>query len=281
MKKLKYDEVGYWSEIKLDIIKKYAAAYTKIMAAQKEYSFTYLYIDAFAGAGRHISKQTGGFIPGSPLNALNIKKPFHEYHFIDLNDLKIAELENLAGKRKDVFIHHGDCNEILPKEVLPRSDYGRFRRALCILDPYGLHLNWKVIETAGQMKSIEVFLNFPVMDINMNVLKHDQNKVAGTQIERMNAFWGDESWRDIAYAKSKQLALFGAEAEEKTTNRAIEAGFRKRLKEVAGFGYVPEPMPMKNKNNAVVYYLYFASHKPVAAQIVQDIFKKYSQRRDV
>jgi len=250
------------------------------MAAQHDPSFTYIYIDAFAGSGRHISRRTREFIPGSPLNALNIEKPFLEYHFIDLNNVKVAQLESVAGERDDVFIYHGDCNVILMEQVLPLADYSKYRRALCILDPYGLHLNWEIILTAGKMKSIEIFLNFPVMDINMNVLKHDQSKVEREQMDRMNAFWGDESWREIAYTKSKQHSLFGVEREEKTTNEALEAGFRRRLKEVAGFEYVPEPMPMKNSNNAIVYYLYFASQKPAAKNIVKDIFKKYSDRRE-
>ena len=281
MKKSKYDEIGYWSEVKLDIIKEYAAAYTKIMSVQRDPSFTYIYIDAFAGSGRHISKKTGEFVPGSPLNALSIERQFHEYHFIDLNDLKVAELESLAGERKDIFIYHGDCNQILPQRVLPRAVYGQYRRALCILDPYGLHLNWKVIEMAGKMKSVEVFLNFPIMDINMNVLKRDQRKVDTEQVSRMNNYWGDESWREVAYSKSKQQVLpgFGDAPDEKTTNEALKAGFRKRLKAVAGFEYVPAPMPMRNSNNAIVYYLFFASHKPVAKNIVDSIFKKYSQRR--
>ena len=33
----KYDEIGYWSEVKLDIIRKYASAYSTIMNKQKEY----------------------------------------------------------------------------------------------------------------------------------------------------------------------------------------------------------------------------------------------------
>ena len=280
MKRQKYDEIGYWSEVKLDIIKEYASAYTRIMAAQQAPSFSYIYIDAFAGSGRHISRRTHEFVSGSPLNALNIENPFHEYHFIDLNDLKVAELENIAGEREDVIIYHGDCNVILLERVLPLVEYAKYRRALCILDPYGLHLNWEIIKTAGTMKSIEICLNFPVMDINMNVLKHDQSKVDQEQIDRMNAFWGDESWRDIAYTKSKQKSLFGPEGEEKTTNEALEAGFRRRLKDVAGFEYVPEPMPMKNSNNAIVYYLYFASQKPAAKNIIKDIFKKYSDRRE-
>jgi len=61
----------------------------------------------------------------------------------------------------------------------------------------------------------------------------------------------------------------------KQSNEAIVAAFRKRLKEVAGFGFVPEPLPMKNSTNAVVYYLFLASPKAVAEKIIHDIFKKY------
>jgi hypothetical protein len=35
-------------------------------------------------------------------------------------------------------------------------------------------------------------------------------------------------------------------------------------------------MPMRNSVHAVVYYLFFASPKAVAAGIVEDIFKKYA-----
>jgi putative tryptophan/tyrosine transport system substrate-binding protein len=43
----------------------------------------------------------------------------------------------------------------------------------------------------------------------------------------------------------------------------------------AGFEFVPEPLPMRNSNNAVVYYLFFASQKPVAKRIIEDIFAKH------
>jgi len=281
LKKLKYDEIGYWSEVKLDIIREYASVYTRIMAAQTSPSFKYIYIDAFAGAGQHISKDTGKFVAGSPLIALSLDQPFQEYHFVDLNDLKVAELERMAVEKSNVFTYNGDCNEILPLEILPRIDYKKYRRALCILDPYGLHLNWEIIETAGKMKTVEIFLNFPVMDINMNVLKHDMNKVAPDQIERMTAFWGDDTWWQVGYKKSRQASFFGEDPDEKTTNEELEQGFRRRLKEVAGFKYVPKPIPMRNSNNAILYYLYFAAQRPVAANIVETIFKKYANWRPV
>jgi len=55
----------------------------------------------------------------------------------------------------------------------------------------------------------------------------------------------------------------------------VVSAYVKRLKEVAGFRFVASPMPMRNSHNAVVYYLLFASHKPVAQKIVEEIISKY------
>lgn len=83
-----------------------------------------------------------------------------------------------------------------------------------------------------------------------------------------------------AYAESRQGSLFGfPTAMEKQPNDAIVAAFMKRLQEVAGFSFVPNPLPMRNNKNTVVYYLFFASQKPVAQKIVDDIFKNYRQHR--
>jgi hypothetical protein len=58
-------------------------------------------------------------------------------------------------------------------------------------------------------------------------------------------------------------------------NEAVSEAFRKRLEEVAGFKYVPKPVPMRNSTGAVIYYLYFASPNKTGAKIVGDIFRKY------
>ena len=167
---LKFDEIGYWSELKLEIIRDYATAYSSILANQQQPKLTHLYIDAFAGAGVHISKKTRDFVPGSPSNALNVSPPFREYHFIDLDHAKVENLQEIAAGQQNVFVHEGDCNEILMDKVFPRVRYEDYRRALCLLDPYGLTLDWRVIEKAGQSKTIDMFLNFPIMDMNRNAL---------------------------------------------------------------------------------------------------------------
>ena len=272
--KLKFDEVGYWSEIKLDIVRDYASAYSTILSAQERPNLYHVYIDAFAGAGKNISKKTGEFIPGSPINALNVNPPFREYHLIDLHREKTASLKAIIGERSDVHIYEGDCNDILLEKVFPKVLYNEYRRGVCLLDPYGLHLNWEVMQRAGQMKSIDIFLNFPVADINRNVLWRNPEGADPADIERMNAFWGDESWRDIAYTTDQNLFGFP----EKEDNETVAEGFRKRLKKIAGFKEVPKPLPMRNSKGAIVYYLFFASQKPVARDIIEAIFSKYRMR---
>lgn len=273
-KPLQLDEIGYWSEIKLDIVRQYASAYSTILAKQATIK-GHLYIDAFAGAGTHISKATGEQIAGSPVNAMAIRPPFTELHFIDLDGTRTTELTRLAEDDSRVTVHRGDCNEVLLREVFPRCEFSEYRRALCLLDPYKLNVNWEVLRVAGAMKSVEVFYNFMIMDANMNVFMRDPSKVTPEQAARMDAVWGDESWRSVVY--QKVATLFG-DMDEKATNEAIADAFRKRLQDVAGFTYVPPPIPMRNSRGAVVYYLYFASQNRVGAKIVGQIFDKYRNR---
>lgn len=261
------DEIGDWSELKLEILAKYATAYTTILHSKGLHP---IYIDGFAGAGEHISRLTGELVPGSPLNALAIKPPFEKIHLVDLKQERVENLERLAAGDHRVKLYQGDANSFLLEQVFPSITYGAYERALCVLDPYGLNLNWKVIEAAGKSGIIEIFLNFPVMDMNRNVLWRSGDAPVENLV-RMGAFWGDDSWRDVAY--SSQEHLFGEP--EKQSNEAVVAGFQDRLKRVAGFKYVPDPAPMRNSIGRVVYYLFFAAQQPEASDIVTSILNRY------
>ncbi|MFH0911871.1 MAG: three-Cys-motif partner protein TcmP [Planctomycetota bacterium] len=172
----KLDYVGYWTEIKLQILRDYAKAYVKIMNKQSHINH-YAFIDGFAGAGTHVSKATGEEINGSPVIALEVEPAFSHYHFIDLEKKRVERLRQIAETRSDVSVYEGDCNNVLLKEVFPRCKYEDFRRALCLLDPYNLNPNWEVVQTAAEMKSIEIFLNFSIMDINRNILSRKSEDV--------------------------------------------------------------------------------------------------------
>jgi three-Cys-motif partner protein len=275
---VEYDEIGIWSEVKLDIIKKYASAYATIMDAQRREripSLRWIYIDAYAGPGYHLSKTSGELVEGSPLIALNTKPPFHEYHFIDTEARRAKQLRALAGERKDVFIYSEDCNRVLLRDVFPRAQYSDYRRALCLLDPYNIDLTWQVIEVAGKARSVEIFMNLMIMDINRNAMRRNPDKSIQSKMDQLTRLWGDESWKEAGYASDRNLFS----EPEKVSNEEFAEAFRQRLKEKAGFKYVPTPMPMKTKSNSTIYYLYFGSQNAAGGHIVNDIFNEYRKKQ--
>lgn len=272
---LKIDEIGYWSEVKLAILEDYAKPYNQIL---HKHQFKTTYVDGFAGAGHHRAKGSDRIIDGSPLNALNVEPPFDFLHFVDINKARVHELERLAIGHSNVKVHLGDCNKVLLHEVFPKISFAHYQRGLCILDPYGLHLDWKVIKAAGGSGVIEIFLNFPVMDMNMNVFWANPDRVTPSSQKRMTRFWGDDSWKKAVYAPVQ--GLFG-EMQEKNSIDQVAQAFQERLKQVAGFRHVPKPMPMRNSRGAIVYFLFFAARNPTAAKIVSDIFNMYTSRGEV
>jgi three-Cys-motif partner protein len=275
-----YDEIGIWSEVKLAIIREYASAYAQIMEAQRRdkiRSLRWIYIDAYAGPGYHHSRASGELVEGSPLIALKTQPPFHEYHFIDSEPARAQQLRDLAGPRKDVFTYSEDCNEVLLGRVFPRADYDQYKRALCLLDPYNIDLKWEVIDAAGKARSVEIFMNFMIMDINRNALRKNPDKSIAKKVAQMTRLWGDDSWKDAGYDQVQ--TLFDDFVPQKVSNERFAEAFRQRLEKKAGFKFVPKPMPMKTKNNSVIYYLYFASQKEAGMDIVNYIFNKYRMRQ--
>ena len=273
---MKVDKISRWSEIKLKIIEQYAIPYMAIMRNKK---FNAHYIDGFSGAGIHRSKKSGDIVKGSPLRVLAIPKPFDTYYFVDMESDKTEFLIELCKNDfsdRNVVVKKGDCSKNL-MDILPNFSRENFDRLFCLLDPYGLHLDWKVIEKMGDMGIVDLIINFPIMDINRNAIRKNLAKTSQDGIERMNSFWGDETWQGIAYRDRKQQDLFDSSPKEKQTNETIAEEFRKRLKEKGKFAYVPKPIPLRNSKNAVVYYLYFASQNKTANKIATYLFKKYGK----
>ena len=141
---LQFDKVGNWSELKLEIVEKYGSAYTAAFANQPD--LKKFYVDAFSGAGVHVSKRSGVEIDGSPARALKTTPPFDGFFFIDMDARKTAHLRKLCAGRSDVHIETGDASKYLTHKLLPTIKYEEYKRALCLFDPYGLHLEWRAMD---------------------------------------------------------------------------------------------------------------------------------------
>jgi three-Cys-motif partner protein len=271
------DLIGPWSEDKLQLLKKYLHAYTVIMQGQTWCRNGYHYIDAFAGTGRPRTRDEKRYVDGSPRVALTLQYPFRSYTFIEKTSWRVQRLRALEQEfpDRDIRVLEGDCNRIIVTEITPHIRYELFNRGLIFLDPFGMDVEWSVIEQIAETKALEIFINFPVMALNRTVLPNDPNALTEAQIERMNRFWGSTEWRGDVYEQVP--TLFGPVEMKihRTTGRRLGQLFKERLTEV--FPYVTAPLVMANARNAPLYCLILAGHNPTGAKIVQQIFRRYER----
>lgn len=282
------DEIGPWSEVKLNLVAEYLQAYSTIMNSQKIKGWLagYHYVDAFAGAviakakgSNADEEETERYIEGSPLRALQIDPPFDAYWFIDRSrsrSRKLTELQ-LSCPDKDIRVHRGDCNEILRAQVIPHINYSSRQKGVVFLDPYGLQVEWATVAALAKAGTFDIFVNFPVMGITRLLKRVERPDEAALQeIERI---MGDTEWVNGLYRPVIQPDIWGTKVMERDVIQAawLAEQYAKRVGSL--FKYVSESIVMYNRRNAPLYSLFLASHKEVAVKIVNDITKKYERDR--
>ncbi|MCG3152744.1 MAG: hypothetical protein GEEBNDBF_02047 [bacterium] len=124
------------------------------------------------------------------------------------------------------------------------------------------------------METIELFINFPIMDANRNTLRKSGVHLDDDAANRLTRFWGDDSWSEL-YSPD----LFGNPFKV-GKNSDVAKRFAKRLKDVAGFAHVPEPLALRNTKGGTVFFLFFASHNATGAKIAREIFAKARKEQD-
>ncbi|MBN1286868.1 MAG: three-Cys-motif partner protein TcmP [Anaerolineae bacterium] len=270
------DVIGPWSEEKLEMLRDYLEAYTRVMKGWKsEISrVNYHYVDAFAGAGSSRARDDEErYIAGSPRVALEFF--FNSYTFIEMDSSRVQRLQELRSEfpERDIRIYQGDCNDILKNRITPCIRYENYSRGVVFLDPFTLNLEWDTVEAVAQTKALEIFLNFPTMALNRTALPNDPSRLTRETIKRMDRFWGTSEWYGQIYEEA--VDLFGDKHVYKpisTTARRLSHLYKSRLEEV--FSRVTDPITMLNSKGIPIYCLIFAGHNPTGARIAGHILKK-------
>ena len=269
------DQVGPWTREKLELLQKYLGAYTTILTAQRWCTGVH-YIDAFAGASRHVDRETQQLLDGSPRVALSVGPPFQHLWFVELSEERVHLLEQLREEHpeRDIRIVPGDCNQELPAIL---EQVGPTERAFLLLDPYNLGVKWATIEAAARAgkwnggtfyKTVEILINFCLHDANRNVIRRRPELMDRAQARRLTEVWGDDSWRATVYRP--ELTLFGTgEVKEDDLPRRWSEAYAKRLRSI--YDHVSKPVIMRNTRNAPQYSLILASHVQVAQKIMDHI----------
>jgi three-Cys-motif partner protein len=285
---------GSWTEEKLDLLAKYLKAYVTIFTKNPQARFFHtVYVDAFAGAGyirrpqRETSQidlfddlaanETQEFTKGSALRALELNPGFGEYLFIERDAGRYKELETLRKRysRKSISVVNAEANEYL-RRWCARTDWKR-TRAVVFLDPYGMQVEWSVLEEIAKTRGIDLWLLFPLGAGVMRLLqKRDAPPPAWA--ERVSAILGTETWRTEFYKPKKSDTLFETqETEEREADYdAVARFFLDRMRLI--FERVADnPYVLKNSKNCPLYLFCFAAGNPkgapTAVKIAQDIMR--------
>jgi three-Cys-motif partner protein len=280
-----------WTQDKLERVRKYLVAYTKIMSKRK---FKYGYIDGFAGTGYHELKQNDEtdapslfpeidepevrqFLDGSARLALRVEPRFQKYVLIEKNPQKAKELEKLRDEfpdqTKDIKIEKREANAYL-REICGTS--WKNHRAVLFLDPFGMQVRWQTIEAIAKTKAIDTWILFPVSAVN-RLLRRDGN-IPDSWRRRLDSLFGEPKWFDVFFPK-EQANLFQQQSEfrQKTADmQSIGTYFNKRLRSVFA-GVASNPYSLCNSKGAPLFLLCFAAANPSAAKtaikIAHDILK--------
>jgi three-Cys-motif partner protein len=286
---------GSWTEDKLDRIRKYMAAYTRIMN-KRPYHF--IYVDAFAGSG-YIKKKDDDngtmslypemaeedsrkIIDGSAKIALQVEPRFKEYIFIEKAKGGCVGLEALReefpDKASDIGIIHDDANSYL-KKLCHERDWKK-ERILVFIDPYGMSVEWETIADLAGTKAADVWVLFP-LGIAVNRMLKKDGDIPTRWVACLDRFFGNHDWFDTFYHTEVVNNMFGpVEITWKETDfDAIGKYFVKRLETVFE-GVAQNPLALINSRGVPLFLLCFATANPyavdVAIRIAQDILKRKS-----
>jgi three-Cys-motif partner protein len=273
---------GKWTDIKLDIIKKYLHAYTQIMSKK---NFSYAYIDAFAGTGHRredeIENEQKGLFedcssltkskPGSARIALEVQPSFLKYIFIEKKRAYIRELYNLQSEFPDrsIQIINEEANEYL-MDICQNRKWSK-HRAVVFLDPYGMQVRWQTYEAIAKTKAIDLWILFPIGMAIMRLLKKD-GKIDKAMRSRLNDVFGTSDWYRKFYRRRTEETFWGVEKylEKCCDFNGIGKYFVDRLKTVFP-AVVDVPYSLYNSKNVPLFILCFAASNPDAGELAVKI----------
>jgi three-Cys-motif partner protein len=290
---------GPWTQTKLVVLDKYLRAFRTLMRSQP---FQTIYVDGFAGTGGSSTTadedltrlfddeeatDARRLLAGSVRLAVDLESPFDRYLFVEKHRESVLSLEAVVaeypGIKDRISILRGDANRLLTDWCNEQS--WRDQRAVVFLDPYGMQVDWELLQAIASTGSIDLWLLFP-SGIGVNRMLTARGVMSKQWEARLDRFFGEEEWRTRFYTTHEQPSLFNDEVHtikgKVASPRSIAEYFVERLGAIFP-KVLPNPLPLLNTTGTTLFHLYFACANPsprahlLATRIARDIIRKESQ----
>jgi three-Cys-motif partner protein len=282
---------GSWTNKKLDAFGKYVSAYLTIM--RKNPYWETAYFDGFAGCGDRknstntelyqellITDEEESLYQGAAERVLDLKNglSFSYYYFIDtdsesLDKLK-AKLSKFQNDRKPFQFRQGDCNEHISALAKAMKDPSKKLASLVLIDPFGMHIDWKSIEELKDTKT-DIWILIPT-GVIVNRLLDKKGEL--TNFHKLESFFGlsiDEI-KEIFYKTKIEETLFGVSETTAKINKPIEKIaelYTERLKTIWNY-VIEKPLMLENSRGVPIFHFVFASNNETARKIASQIIDK-------
>lgn len=233
---------------KAHFIRQYA--HTVAVAMKDKWDYR-AYIDIYSGPGMCWVEDTGEFVAGSPLIALDAEPRFTHNVFVDLDSRCTSALEErLAGAGARIIC--ADSNGASTIEAVRAAVPRRGCLSLALLDPQGCTLHLETIRKLTDDRPMDLLINLPIHSLYRCLAKgdwHVLDAVLGPDWPR-TAPGGVPGWR-----------------------AAIRAHYREKLGE---FGYrnFSAKEVRGEKRNGRLYDFVLASRHPLAKSLFEDVTKE-------
>lgn len=236
---------------KAGFITKYAHT---VAAAMKNRWAARAYIDLYAGPGICWVQDTGEFVLGSPLIAMEASPQFTHYVFVDMDSRCTAALEHrLAGSGATVIT--ADSNAPITISEVRAAFPRRSCLSLALLDPQGCTLRLDTVRDLTHDRPMDLLINFPVLNLYRGLRACDWHI--------LEAVLGP-NWPRGGYAGYKGIEGWGM---------AVRQHFRDELAEF-GYRHTSAREVRSDTRNGPLYDFLLASRHGLASKLFEDVTKE-------
>lgn len=259
---------GYWTEVKLDILRKYLAGFNRASVR----AGATVYLDLFAGAVVNRRPDTGAEYAGSSAVAMRTMPPFTRLVFWELEG-PAAQLERdlaaaFPGDRRYRVVP-GDCNARLEGGFAFVADL-QWAPTFAFVDPKGLQVAWATLERlsrwrrdASRKRKVELWILLPEPALARVLgLRGVRGETSAASLTRL---YGSDAWIAI-----HQRCRSGELSPEQTRAEFVNL-LRWRLTHDLGYR-TTHALTLGNVSNQPVYTMVFATDVAAGESIMRDVY---------
>jgi three-Cys-motif partner protein len=181
---------------------------------------------------------------------------FTEVHLIEKDKDRYEHLKEMVGQYSNVKTYQGDCNAVIPNQVLRPDGMSQQAASFAFLDPPGLNLSWSTVVSLSQYRydprnhrKVELLILYP---FDMAI---DRQLALTTSAARLDEYYGGREWRD----ELSQSRVLG---EDVTARRKRFVDLYVNKLKGLSYQYVVPFGPLGYKHRALYHFIFATDADP-------------------